>query len=198
MANAPDLEKIRAQFWPHTTDDRITFKLVPHKEATEFLRANFDAVFPNRGEAMPFVPSPERRESLQSMVELYQHGHLDTFLFYDSNGAPIGWTLAEAEDSITYYLRNTGLLPAYQKQGIYLKFAAHHEKYLAAIGYERITSHHQTTNRRVIIGQLRNGFLISGMELTERWGPLVKMVKFLKEDRRDAYYKTFGLLSHLE
>lgn len=70
-------------------------------------------------------------------------------------------------------------------------------KDLKEIGYERLSSHHQATNRAILITKLKFGFVIAGVELTERWGVLVKVIKLLRKDRRESFYKQFGLIEHM-
>jgi GNAT superfamily N-acetyltransferase len=106
--------------------------------------------------------------------------------------------MGEADDAFTFYMRNTGILPEFRNRGIYRAFCERLTSYLAAIGYERISSHHKGTNRPILITKLKMGFSISGIDFNESWGPLVKMVKLLPADRREAFYRQFGSTNHLK
>lgn len=194
----PDVAALRAKFFPFTSPSGFTIKAVSVDELRAFLKTSFDSVFPDRGSGNPFQPDQERAEKMWPMMKLYEGCHQENFLFYDPSGEPVGWHMGEAEDPLTFYMRNTGVLPRAQNSGLYKVFFKQLISYLTAIGYERITSQHQATNRRILILKLKEGFDIAGMELTERWGPLVKLVKLLPTDRREAFYKHYGMLEHLD
>lgn len=196
-AAKPDLDVLRAKFFPFESSG-FTIKAVSFDELREFLKHNFNSVFPDRGANTPFQPDQLRAETMRPMLKLYEGCHQEHFLFYDKAGEPVGWHMGEAEDALTFYMRNTGVLPRVQNQGLYKVFFKQLIAYLKAIGYERVTSQHQATNRRILILKLQEGFDIAGMELTERWGPLVKLVKLLPNDRREAFYKHFGMTEHME
>lgn len=193
----PDIEKIRERFFPYQLPSGFIIKAVPEEEMRAFLNTAFKDVFPESGEHPRFLLSPERREQLQPMYKLYKVLHHESFLFFDQNGSPVGWHMGEAEDMLTYYMRNTGVVPSLQNNGIYKAFLRRLTEYLTAIGYERISSHYQATNRRILIFKLKEGFDIAGFELTENWGPLVKLVKLLPQDRRESFYRQYGKLDHM-
>jgi len=136
--------------------------------------------------------------NIKAIWNLYDTVHHEWFLFLDPKGSPIGWHMGEAEDFQTFYMRNSGILPEFQNRGLFTKFSETFARYLEELGYERISSHHKPTNRAILILKLKQGFDVAGMEMTENWGSLVKMVKILPRDRKEAFYKMFGDPSHLD
>lgn len=194
----PDIAAVRARYFPFTTRSGYEIRAVPEAELRAFVKEAFDKVFPASEERGAFVMPEDRRESKKPLGELYRKLHHEFFLVFDPAGRPVGWNMSEAEDVLTFYLRNTGLLPEHRRKGIYTDLSARLEEYLHELGYERLTSHHQATNREVLIRKLKDGFVIAGFELTERWGALVKMVKLLERDRNEAFYRMFGSREHLQ
>jgi hypothetical protein len=65
--------------------------------------------------------------------------------------------------------------------------------YLAALGYERVVSNHQTNNRAVIIAKLKVGFNVTAVNLDERWGAQVELTYLFHSDRRRGYERAFAL-----
>ena len=130
------------------------------------------------------------------MKQRYAVLHHEWFLFLDPKGNPVGWHMGETEDAVTFYMRNTGILPKFQNHGIYEAFFSSFLAYLSEIGYERVTSQHQATNRRILIMKLKRGFDVAGLELTENWGPLIKLVRIIVPDRRLSFYRQYGRVEH--
>lgn len=193
-----DIESLRAKYFPFTLPKGYVVHPSTKDEVYAFQKLTFDEIFGKRDATQYFrVPEP-RFAAAREMSNLYQKLHHEWFLFKTKAGEPVGWFMGEAEDFQTFYMRNTGILPEHQNQGIYTSFAAQLTKYIGEIGYERISSQHKVTNQKILISKLRMGFIICNLELTENWGPMVKLVKLLPKDRQDAFIKAFGDPGHGE
>ena len=96
----------------------------------------------------------------------------------------IGWHCGDQKSREEFYMRNTGLFPEYQGRGIYTAMLKHIPKALAAIGFQVISSKHNATNNRVIIPKLKAGFIISGLDISDRFGTLVRLEYFTNPTRR--------------
>jgi RimJ/RimL family protein N-acetyltransferase len=118
----------------------------------------------------------------------YRKIHSERFLI-KYQGKVVGWVQGEMEDFETFYMRNSGILPAHQNKGVYSEFLKIFEKYIFGLGYARISSQHSPTNAAVLSLKLKAGFVIVGQETYERWGILVKLVKFSSKKRKDFYLK---------
>ena len=193
-----DVEGIRKKYFPLKMKDGFSVRSFDANEIYAFMGKAFDKVFPPGDEDFCFRPSPERRQQMAPLRKLYSVIHHEWFLFLDPKGRPIGWHMGEAEDHQTFYMRNSGILPEFQNRGLFTAFSEVFMRYLGELGYERISSHHKPTNRRILILKLQQGFNIAGFEMTENWGALVKLVKILPRDRQEAFYKMFGEFSQLD
>jgi GNAT superfamily N-acetyltransferase len=101
--------------------------------------------------------------------------HGDTF---------IGWHCGDQRSREEFYMQNTGIFPEYQGRGIYTAMLKHIPEALAKIGFQVISSKHNATNNRVIIPKLKAGFIISGLEISDRFGTLVRLEYFTNPKRR--------------
>ncbi|GAA1650427.1 GNAT family N-acetyltransferase [Actinoplanes couchii] len=141
----------------------------------------------------PAYAVPEQRRAAAGRLrEVHEGIHHERFLISDADGAVVGWMCGEMEDRSTFYLRSTGFLPEHRIRGA-ARFYPLFLDYLRELGYERITSHHHPHNSPAIIMQLKMGFVIDGMTFDERYGPMVKLVLHIHEDRKQEYLRRFRL-----
>lgn len=188
-----DLDAVRQKHFPVRLPNGYSIETSSKPGMEAIIRKqSFELVFPRQEGSFHFSPSEDRRVEINRLKERYQVLHHEWFIFKDPSGRPVGWHMGEAEDHATFYMRNTGVLPEHQNKGLYRAFVPAFVKYLAELGYERISSQHKATNRRILITKLRQGFNVAGLELTENWGPLVKLVYLVAPDRRDSFGKQYG------
>lgn len=138
------------------------------------------------------LPPARRDERKQALFGLQRNTHLDAVVFYDGEAA-IGWSAGRMTGASEFLMDVTGLLPAYQSQGIYRAFLMPYLAYLRAVGYERIVSYHSPSNRAVLIAKLKAGFIIAGTEFREHAGASVKLAAYLHEDRYRAFEDVHSL-----
>ncbi|WP_328315789.1 GNAT family N-acetyltransferase [Streptomyces sp. NBC_00388] len=187
IETAETIDDIRSRFFPVRLPgagsgvgrcvDEVTFR--------EAVGQIYASVFPDR-DAYPYRPKSEE------LVTQYRTLHQERILMEDGEGNLMGWLKGRMADPDTFYLGTSGMLPEYRAQRVaalcYVKLL----EYLRALGYERVTSEHHPSNRTAMIFQLKHGFSIEGMSLDERWGPMVKMVRFFDKDRQDEFDRRFG------
>ncbi|MGX1759506.1 N-acetyltransferase family protein [Streptomyces lydicus] len=151
----------------------------------------YDSVFPESERS--FAIPPERREAVDRIRAQRDDIHREYLLLRDGKGSVAGWLTGEVEDHETFYVRTVGIVPEYRHTGITERFYPHFLGYIKALGYERLTSQHHPNNRAIIILQLRAGFTIEGYNVDERWGPQVKMVRYLHDDREAEFHRRLRL-----
>jgi GNAT superfamily N-acetyltransferase len=96
----------------------------------------------------------------------------------------VGWTMGWQEDAATYKMVNTGLLPEHQGKGIYKALLPRVLDVLRQEGFQVVVSYHCVTNNAVIVPKLRAGFIISGFEVSDRFGLIVRLAYYFNETRR--------------
>ncbi|HEX7304500.1 GNAT family N-acetyltransferase [Lentzea sp.] len=194
MASAIDVDvfaDIRARYFPMKNESSglVAESCDDAAHFTEATSSIFRRIFTH--EPAYAVPT-DRRAAAERLLRVHQAVHHERFLISDGNGAVVGWMCGEMEDRSTFYLRSTGFLPEHRLRGaarFYPPFLA----YLRDLGYERITSHHHPHNSAAIIMQLKMGFVIDGMTLDERHGPMVKLVLHVHDDRKREYLRRLRL-----
>jgi len=104
----------------------------------------------------------------------------------------VGWTFCFQTDHETLYMCNTAIDPQHRRKGLYaalLRVVMQHAKDL---GYQVITSKHKAWNNAVIIPKLKEGFIVSGVNVSERFGLMVHLTYCIYEHRRQAMIAKIG------
>ena len=96
----------------------------------------------------------------------------------------IGWHCGDQKSGEEFYMRNTGILPEYQGRGIYTAMLRKITAILTDIGFQVISSKHNATNNRVIVPKLKAGFMITGLDISDRFGTMVRLEYFTNAKRR--------------
>ena len=183
-----DFEATRAQFFPFNPIPSITVRSVDDPTVFAITGKLADQVFVPAADLglRPYTPPPQHlRAALQQ--------HSERFVFYNEADEPVGWSIGEQTDPDAFFMRWTGILPAYQKRGIYAAFLRHLLAYLQALGYERVTSNHMVNNRAVLIAKMKAGFIATGMSLDERWGALLWLTYYLDDAAAEGFRSAFSL-----
>jgi ribosomal protein S18 acetylase RimI-like enzyme len=101
--------------------------------------------------------------------------------------ALVGWTYARREPGHHFYMINSGVALSERRRGIYSLLVRRVIDDARAQGCVSITSRHVASNAAVIIAKLKLGFVVSGFEYSEVYGPLVKLTYLVGEPRRKLY-----------
>ena len=96
----------------------------------------------------------------------------------------VGWHVGRQEDGERFYMTNTGFLPEHQGKGLYTALLPKIVELLTAKGFQIIYSRHHATNNRVLVPKLKAGFVISSLEVNDRFGTLVHLTYFTNRLRR--------------
>ncbi len=98
----------------------------------------------------------------------------------------VGWHIGNQKSSEEFYMRNSGVLPEYQGQGLYTAILKPILGLLTDVGFQIISSKHTATNNRVIVPKLKAGFVITGLEISDLFGTLVRLEYFTNPIRREV------------
>ncbi len=99
----------------------------------------------------------------------------------------IGWTQGYREGKSQFYMLNSGVAHAERRKGVYSKLVMAVLEHSEAEGYSTVRSRHAAANVAVIIAKLRLGFLVTGFEYSEVYGPLVQLTYWVGQARRKLY-----------
>lgn len=184
-------EEIRTQFFPSELVEGITAEAVDG-QAFNAVWNVFDQVF-HDDLMVSFQTPPEREVQRVPLKRAFATTHHERFILYTQDRQIAGWSWGDIRDTESFFMTNSGVLPAFRQRGIYSAFLKQFIAYLTALGYERIVSAHQVNNRAVLIAKLKAGFTVTGFDLDERWGAQVVLTYFTHSDRIQGFEKAFAM-----
>jgi GNAT superfamily N-acetyltransferase len=95
-----------------------------------------------------------------------------------------GWHIGVQDSWDRFYMMNTGVLPQFQRQGIYTALLPRIVAWAQEKGFQTVYSRHHASNNAVIVPKLKAGFLITGFEISDLHGLLVHLSYFFNPVRR--------------
>ncbi|MFN8578163.1 MAG: hypothetical protein U0354_15100 [Candidatus Sericytochromatia bacterium] len=97
----------------------------------------------------------------------------------------IGWFYGKQSNEESFEMVNTGLIKEYRNKGIYKSILKEVIKLTEIEGFQKIGSHHHANNNSVIVPKLKQGFIITGMELDDKFGLLIRLTYYFNKTRSD-------------
>ncbi len=110
----------------------------------------------------------------------------------------VGWCYGCQNDHLTFTMHSSYILSEFRNQGIYSALMDYALNWAKEKGFVKVNSRHGATNNPIIIQKLKKGFVISGMEVNERFGLTVNLTYFFKEELRAINQVRVGLISEDE
>ncbi len=98
----------------------------------------------------------------------------------------IGWHFGVQGNSDKYNMRNTALFSEHRNRGVYSALLPHVLTIIKQKGFQVVYSRHHATNNAVIVPKLKAGFIISGFEITDKFGVLVHLSYYFNSLRKKA------------
>lgn len=99
----------------------------------------------------------------------------------------VGWSQGYREGTHQFYMLNSGVARTERRKGVYSMLVKALLAHAQAQGYSLVRSRHVAANSAVIIAKLKLGFLVTGFEYSEVYGPLVQLTCLLNPERRKLY-----------
>ncbi|WP_330083143.1 GNAT family N-acetyltransferase [Methylocystis iwaonis] len=103
---------------------------------------------------------------------------------FDIENEFVGWSWGKQENASTFYMVSSAVLERHRHKGIYSALIAHSIERLSKAGFQLVYSRHCATNNDVIIPKLKAGFIISKMEIDDRYGVLIHLHYYTNSYRR--------------
>ena len=94
-----------------------------------------------------------------------------------------GWFTGDQYNNETFYMRNSAILPDHRRKGLYTALLFEVLERVEKMGFQVVLSRHTTTNNSIIIPKLKVGFVITSIEVSDRFGTLVHLSYFFNEKR---------------
>lgn len=96
----------------------------------------------------------------------------------------IGWFFGKQSDEETFKMINTGILKEYRNKGIYNSLLKEIFEIIKEEGFQKIESHHHANNNQVIVPKLKAGFTITGLEIEDKFGMMIKLTYYFNKKRQ--------------
>lgn len=116
---------------------------------------------------------------------------MDTFALRDQ-GRMVGAVMCHPTDWSSYYIRSFALLPEAQARGVGSRFLQIAAPILRDAGVARFEAECAPGNAPSLTALLKAGFIVTGTVMSERWGYLLRLTRFLDEDALDAFHTQFS------
>ncbi len=134
----------------------------------------------------------QRMETLKLRMGNLYSLHLGVF---DREDKFVGWCWGTQENRSAFYMVNSGVLNEHRRKGLYGALVNECVQIVAKQGFQLIYSRHCATNNAVIIPKLKAGFVISKMEMDDRFGVLIHLHYYTSAIRRKIMDYRSGLLA---
>lgn len=135
--------------------------------------------------------SREDKAARHTLSQALQHRIALYFLIYCGD-EPIGWHSGYQIDSETFYMFESGIIPAYQSRGIYTTMLSWLLDKYRSLGFQKVTSQHHASNNAVIVPKLKAGFFITGFTIDEGVGVMISLAYIFNSRRLQAYHFRTG------
>jgi hypothetical protein len=153
------------------------------------IRHFLKTVFPTLTEeglgAAPLEPSV-------AQTKRWYLGAASDLLELRKRGETIGVMIGAPEDWSTYYLRIYAVSPEHQRPVVTRRFAQSVIERLAACGVQRVVTDTSPANTSAALRLSELQFHVTGQQLSERYGPLIRYTKFLDPAAESAFLSRFA------
>ena len=105
-----------------------------------------------------------------------------------------GWSFGDQQTGEAYYMRNSAVLESHRKKGLYSELLKANIEILTAKGFQVIYSAHIATNNAILIPKLKAGFVITSLEIEERFGTRIKLSYFTSQLRKKVVDYRVGFI----
>lgn len=163
-----------------------SLRKTPEAEWWTFFRANYRKVFGSTADFQYMsLLSEEEKSNIETLSKAFEQVRTYFYLIYHGD-EPIGWTSGRQDHADRMYMENTGILPAHQGKGIYSAMLPILLELIRKQGFQRVYSRHNAVNNAILIPKMKAGFLITSMELSEKYGLLIHLSYYFNEFRLNA------------
>ena len=114
----------------------------------------------------------DRKKFLKDQINLF-------YGLFDEKDHFVGWSNGFQLKPNEFYMMSSAVLPKYRRKGWYTKLAKTMIQEVERLGFLVVHSNHLATNNPVIIAKLKMGFVVSGIEISEQMGTLLKLSYFM-------------------
>jgi hypothetical protein len=152
--------------------------------ALAFTRDHYAGIFASMPGDTRFPAEPMTAAKTRFLAES------DRFAFRDGHDM-VGLLVGNPLDWSTYYWRSVALLPQYQGRGLVAAALVHTDPILRDAGVVRVEGDAAPINYRQVRLLMRLGYCVTGSTISERWGAMLRLTKFLCADAEGRFATQF-------
>lgn len=143
------------------------------------MAATFGGDFTLRSE--PLLTEDELAR-LKEFAKIFRQVQYYKLLVWDGDTL-VGWSIGNQASDDTYYMRNSGVIPAYRNRGIYSEILRLVLEFIAKTGAQIVSSRHRIDNNAILIAKLKAGFFVTGMEVSDKFGTMLNLSFYFSPKR---------------
>jgi GNAT superfamily N-acetyltransferase len=171
------------------------FELAPHFTVRELDQAEFGRLFtdqrckmfPNTFDFQTLLTLNETQRALEKELAQLLNTRYTLRWGIEHNDVVVGWTFGFQVSSEDFYMCNSALHPEFRGRGLYSALLPKVIERTTTDGFQIVSSKHSASNNQVIIPKLKAGFRISGMEINDRFGTLVRLAYYSNPTRLEFF-----------
>ena len=172
-------------FLPRTlTEDGVALFASSVERIRSFMSAHYAEIFED---------DPERHRFLTEPFDDAKLRYLETADVFEIQYRQrvVGTLIAGPSDWSTYYLRSMAVLRPYQGRQTHAAIMSFLFEKLRDAGVRRVEADTSPANLAVIQVLTRMRFNVTGSFLTERWGAVLRLTKYLEGEAEGTFLNTF-------
>jgi len=167
------------------TRDGIEIAAGEIERIRDFLKTVFPTLTEEGLGAAPLEPSVAH-------TKRWYLGAASDLLELRKRGETIGVMIGSPEDWSTYYIRIYAVSPEHQRSIVTGRFAKFLLDRLAECGVQRVVTDTSPANTSAALRLSELQFRVTGQQLSERYGPLIRYTKFLDPAAEAAFLARFA------
>jgi len=166
-------------------DKNYRIQEMTEQEFMPFFEAHASSVFEGDHSYSPReLLNKAELENIESLGKLMGDPFKIHLGVFDNQDNFIGWCWGTQENRSTFYMVNSAVMSEHRRKGIYSALVKRCLDIVSEKGFQLIYSRHCATNNEVIIPKLKAGFVISKMEVDDRFGVLIHLHFYTNKVRR--------------
>lgn len=170
----------------------MTFEFVEEAIFSKFFKENRKSIYKDDfAFSLEGILSIEEKEKQainnSNLNELERY-----FLLAKEGDEIIGWSFGIQKGGDDFFMRNSAVMPAHRRRGVYSGMLDRAVSYIADKGFQRIYSYHKMANNPVLIAKLKFGFVLTGFKVSEKNGCMAELTYFTNEKRKNLYEVRVG------
>lgn len=166
--------------------DNYSYCIINENEFWAIYKTNRTHVFQDNIESyFNNLSSESEKEKLKNLSKNLGNLYKLFIKITTDDGKLVGWSYGKQTDEESFSMINTGIFEEHRGKGLYNTLLKEIINIAKKEGFNKITSRHHVNNNNIIVPKLKAGFIITGLELDDKFGMLVKLTYIFNDTRKD-------------